>query len=211
MVEFRTSYSLNGGQITNGSTACSINLNCTTQRFEHINFHSAPNVVVDGAYGAALEASGKATSVISANLTNGVSVVNIGSGELVLTGRTFTSHGDIVAESGTVKIADDAKWKNASRVCASGSGTVAVLRNPGNLMSQAFGKDTEVHLSGDGVISIPDGSVQRVAYLFVDGVRQPLGNYTYAGITDQNVKKHFAQTSGTLKCIGNPGTVISIR
>lgn len=211
VVEFKTSYSLNGGQITNGSTACSINLNCTTQRFECINFHSAPNVVVDGAYGAALEVSGKATSVISANLTNGVSVVNIGSGELVLTGRTFTSHGDIVAESGTVKIADDAKWKNASRVCASGSGTVAVLRNPGNLMSQAFGKDTEVHLSGDGVISIPDGSVQRVAYLFVDGVRQPLGNYTYAGITDQNVKKHFAQTSGTLKCIGNPGTLISIR
>jgi hypothetical protein len=78
-------------------------------------------------------------------------------------------------------------------------------------MSQAFGKATEVHLSGKGVISIPDGSVQRVAYLFVDGVRQSLGNYTYAGIADENVKKHFAQTSGILKCIGKPGTVISVR
>jgi hypothetical protein len=78
-------------------------------------------------------------------------------------------------------------------------------------MSQAFGKATEVHLSGEGVISIPDGSVQRVAYLFVDGVRQPLGSYTYANIADENVKKHFAQTSGILKCIGKPGTVISVR
>ena len=210
-VEFRASYSLDGGQITNNSTACSINLNCTTQRFERICFGNAPNVIVDGAYGSALEVSGSGNSIISANLTNGVSVVNKGSGVLTLAGRTFASNGDIVAESGTVEIAADASLKNVSRICASGSGTVAVLRTAGNLMSQAFGKDTQVYLSGDGIISIPDGSVQRVAYLFVDGERQPLGSYTYANIADENVKKHFAQTSGTLKCIGNPGTVISIR
>lgn len=210
-VEFRTSYSLSGGTVTNASSACGINLNCTTQRFDRICFGAAPDVVVDGGYGAALETLGNAGSVITADLVNEVSVINSGSGTLRLAGRTFSSAGEIVAASGTVEIADDARWKNVSRVCAYGDGTVSVQRSAGNLTSQAFGKDTEVHLSDEAVISIPDSSVQRVAYLFVDGVRQPLGDYTYAGIADGDVRKHFAQTTGTLKCIGNPGTVISIR
>lgn len=210
-IEFRTSYSMSGGSVVNSATACSINLNCTTQRFDKISFVSAPDVVVDGGFGAALEVKGDGESVIEADVTGEVSVVNSGSGTLALKGRCFSSAGDIVAASGRVEIADGASWGNASCVRVSGDGTVAILRSPENLASQAFGKHTEVHLSGDAVISVPDGSVQRVAYLFVDGVRQPVGNYTHAGIADSNIKKHFAQTTGVLRCVGNSGTVISIR
>ena len=93
----------------------------------------------------------------------------------------------------------------------SGSGSLTIEREAGNLLSQVFGKHTEVHLSDDAVISIPNGSEQRVAYLFVDGVRQPTGRYTYATIGDANVKRHFAATTGTLKCSGTPGFIMSVR
>ena len=155
--------------------------------------------------------AGSGASCIAADITNGVSLVKFGTGTLTLKNRAFSSTGDLVVTNGTVAIADDANWKGASRVIAGGSGSLTVERAAGNLQSQAFGKHTEVHLSGDAVIAIPDGSVQRVAYLFVDGVRQPTGSYTYATIGDANVKRHFAVTTGTLKCIGTPGMMISFR
>ena len=78
-------------------------------------------------------------------------------------------------------------------------------------MLQGVGLQGGLVLSDDAVIAIPDGSEQRVAYLFVDGVRQPTGRYTYATIADANVKKHFAATTGALRCIGTPGMMISFR
>jgi hypothetical protein len=39
----------------------------------------------------------------------------------------------------------------------------------------------------------------------------PQGDYSYANITDVNVKKHFADTAGVLRCIGDAGIMIIVR
>ena len=80
-----------------------------------------------------------------------------------------------------------------------------------NAALQAFGKATDVYLGEDGVMSVPAGSVQRIRYLYVDGVRMPTGDYSHAKIADENVKRHFADTTGVLRCIGIPGMSIVIR
>lgn len=210
-IEFRTSYSLDGGMVTNVSSAGYINLNSTTQRFARVCFGNAPNVVVDGGCGAALEVSGSGQSVIAAQLTNGVSVVNSGSGTLTLAGNALCSTGGIFAANGTVRIASGARWKNLDRLDASGSARVVIVREAGELGLQAFGRRTSVGLSGGAVLEIPAGSVQVVKHLYINGARMPQGDYSYANITDVNVKKHFADTAGVLRCIGDAGIMIIVR
>jgi hypothetical protein len=39
----------------------------------------------------------------------------------------------------------------------------------------------------------------------------PTGSYSHGGIADENVKKHFADTTGVLRSIGDPGMSIVIR
>ena len=210
-VHFLANYAEICNYVTNTSQTVWINLHSTTQRFNRVQFPTANNVRIDGEPGSALEVAGSGASCIAADLTNGVSLVKFGAGTLTLRKRAFSSTGDLVVTNGTVVVADDASWKGASHVIVSGSGNLTIERTAGNLLAQAFGKHTEVHLSDDAVISIPDGSEQRVAYLFVDGVRQPTGRYTYATIGDANVKRHFAATTGTLKCSGTPGFIMSVR
>lgn len=210
-VHFLADYAEICDYVTNTAQAVWINLHSTTQRFNRIQFPTANNVRIDGEPGSALEVAGSGVSCIAADITNGVSLVKFGTGTLTLRNRAFSSTGDLVVTNGTVVVADDANWKGAARVIVSGSGSLTIERTAGNLQSSAFGKHTEVYLSDDAMISIPDGSEQRVAYLFVDGVRQPTGRYTYASIADANVKKHFAATTGALRCIGTPGMMISFR
>jgi hypothetical protein len=210
-VHFLADYAETCDYITNTSQTVWINLHSTTQRFSRVQFPTASSVRIDGEPGSALEVAGSGASCIAADITNGVSLVKFGTGTLTLRKRAFSSTGDLVVTNGTVVVADDANWKGAARVIVSGSGNLTIERTSGNLQASAFGKQTEVYLSDDAVISIPDGSEQRVAYLFVDGVRQPTGRYTYATIADANVKKHFAATTGTLKCSGTPGLMISFR
>ncbi len=210
-VHFLANYAEICDYVTNTSQTVWINLHSTTQRFSRVQFPTAANVRIDGEPGSALEVAGSGASCIAADLTNGVSLVKFGAGTLTLRKRAFSSTGDIVVTNGTLVVADDASWKGAARVVVSGSGNLTIERTAGNLQSQAFGKRAEVHLSDDAVLTIPDGSVQRVAYLFVDGVRQPTGRYTYSAIADANVKKHFSATTGTLKCIGTPGFIMSVR
>jgi hypothetical protein len=136
-----------------------------------------------------------------------VSFLNYGTGTLTFEGSGFASTGEIVATNGTVVIAEGAQMGNLACAIATGSGVIQI----GNTASQAFGKTTDVYLSEDGKISVPDGTVQRVRYLYIDGVRMPVGNYSYANKADENVKKHFAETAGVLRCIGDPGMSIVIR
>ena len=210
-VHFKTAYAETCDFISNTVQTTLIDLHSTTQRFNRVQFPTANNIRIDGEPGAAIEVAGSGASCIAANVTNAVSIIKTGIGTLTLRKRAFSSTGDLVVTNGTVVVADDASWKGASRVVVSGSGNLTIEREAGNLLSQAFGKCTEMYLSDDAVLTIPDGSEQRVAYLFVDGVRQPTGRYTYATIGDANVKKHFAATTGTLRSIGTPGFIMSVR
>jgi hypothetical protein len=199
------SYAMNGGYAYNSSSSATFNLNSTTQRFDRVKLLSG--MKINGNEGSAIEVAGSQGSRIAADVTGDVSFLNYGDGSLAFEGVDCASTGSIVATNGTVVITDGAQLKNLSCVSATDDGLIQIE----STASQAFGKETDVFLAGNGKISIPDGSTQRIRYLYVDGVRMPLGNYAYAGIADENVKKHFAPTSGTSKCIGNPGTVISIR
>ena len=204
-VNYMVSYAITGGYAYNSSSAAVFNLNDTTQRFDRVTLVHSMNI--NGNEGSAIEVAGSKESRVLARVNGNVSFLNYGTGTLTFEGSGFASTGEIVATNGTVVIAEGAQMGNLACAIATGSGVIQI----GNTASQAFGKTTDVYLSEDGKISVPDGTVQRVRYLYIDGVRMPVGNYSYANTADENVKKHFAETAGVLRCIGDPGMSIVIR
>ena len=158
-----------------------------------------------------IEVAGSKESRIAAKVNGDVSFLNYGAGTLTFEGAGYAQTGDIVATNGTVVIADGARWKSLGNLTASGGARIKIVRTADSLKEQAFGRKTLVHLAEDSVLEIPDGSVQCVKYLYIDGVRMDSGDYSFASIADENVKKHFAETAGVLRCIGEPGMSIVIR
>lgn len=204
-VNYKVSYAMTGGYVHNSGSSTVFNLNATTQCFDRVEL--TQNMKINGDDGAAIEVAGSEESRIAADVTGDVSFLNYGDGSLAFEGVDCASTGSIVATNGTVVITDGAQLRNLSCVSATDDGLIQIE----STASQAFGKDTDVFLAGNGKISIPDGSTQRIRYLYVNGVRMPTGSYSHGGIADENVKKHFADTTGVLRSIGEPGMSIVIR
>jgi len=207
-VNYMVSHAMTGGYVYNSGSAI-FNLNATTQRFDRVKLIS--DMKINGDEGSAIEVAGAEESRIAANVNGGVSFLNFGAGTLKFEGAGCASTGEIVATNGTVVVTDGAQLKNLACATATGSGVIQIERSAENAALQAFGKATDVYLGEDGVMSVPAGSVQRIRYLYVDGVRMPTGDYSHAKIADENVKRHFADTTGVLRCIGIPGMSIVIR
>ena len=207
-VNYMVSHAMTGGYVYNSGSAI-FNLNATTQRFDRVKLIS--DMKINGDEGSAIEVAGAEESRIAANVNGGVSFLNFGAGTLKFEGAGCASKGEIVATNGTVVVTDGAQLKNLACATATGRGVIQIERSAENAALQAFGKATDVYLGEDGVMSVPAGSVQRIRYLYVDGVRMPTGDYSHAKIADENVKRHFADTTGVLRCIGIPGMSIVIR
>lgn len=106
------------------------------------------------------------------------------------------STGDLIATAGTLLLAKRALWRN---------GTNIVVRGTGKLKTSAANQFNREHtvmkLSEDGVVEIPEGVMQVVRELHIDGVRVPGGVYGGAGAPNSANKayaKHFAG-AGILK------------
>ncbi len=208
-VNYMVSHAMTGGYAYNSSSAAVFNLNDTTQRFDRVKLIS--DMKINGDEGSAIEVAGAEESRIATQVNGGVSFLNLGAGTLKFEGAGCASTGEIVATNGTVVVTDGAQLKNLACATATGRGVIQIERSAENAAVQAFGKATDVYLGEDGVIFVSTGSVQRVRYLYVDGVRMPTGDYSHAKIADENVKRHFADTTGVLRCIGIPGMSIVIR
>ena len=133
-------------------------------------------------------------------------------GAAILSRAASTSTGSIHVERGTVRFEPTASWTNVSEVVASGTGRIEIQAESGATSRPVFGKQADLSLSGDGVISLPNDAVVRVRYLYVDGQLQPTGYYRYDSISDPAVKAHFdPESTGTLCVRGIIGYTISIR
>jgi len=122
-----------------------------------------------------------------------------------------TSTGNIAVERGTLEFRSGASWTNVSEVAVSG-GRLDIKAASGVTARPVFGKTATMRLSGDGVISLPDGAAVWVKYLYVNGVLQPRGAYRYDTIQDATVKAHFDPAStGTLIVRGDGGFSLTIR
>jgi len=132
-----------------------------------------------------------------------------GTGTLLLTNAVSSTSGDIEVMSGTVKFAPDAAWTNASYVAVSGTGRLEIDAETGLGRLATFPKTTALSLSGEGVLSIPDGDELRFGSLTVDGAAFSCGRFTYA-TAPAALKAHLAETTGTI-VIGRTGTLFLIQ
>ena len=75
---------------------------------------------------------------------------------------------------------------------------------------ETFPKTVALSLSGEGVVSIPDGDELRLGSLTVDGTAFPCGRYTYE-TAPAALKAHLADdTTGSI-VIGRIGTLFMIQ
>jgi len=130
-------------------------------------------------------------------------------GTLLLTNAVSSTSGGIEVTNGTVRIAPNAAWTNATYIAVGGTGRLEIEAATGLGRLATFPKTTALSLSGEGVLSIPDGDNLRFGSLTVDGVAFSCGRYTYA-TAPEPLKAHLAETTGSI-VIGRTGTLFLIQ
>ena len=192
----------------------------TTQRFARVL--SGKTATFNGDEGALLEIYGaqapdttgnihvnETNLYVAAKFTGGLSLKMGGTGTLLLTNAVSSTSGGIEVTNGTVRIASDAAWTNASYVAVGGAGRLEIEAETGLGRLTTFPKTTALSLSGDGVLSIPDGDELRFGSLTVDGAAFSCGRYTYE-TAPAALKAHLADTTGSI-VIRRAGTLFLIQ
>ena len=203
------------------TTSQTVDFHSTTQRFARVVSGKTATFTGDAGsllevYGAQVPDTGDYIHVTDGNLyaaakfEGALSLKMGGTGTLLLTNAVSSTAGGIEVTNGTVKIASDAAWTNAAYVAVGGAGRLEIDAAEGEHgRLEKFGPETVVSLSGDGVVSIPNGTEVRVANIFVEGAVVPPGRYSYASAPEP-LKSHLAETTGEIVA-GKPGMVILLR
>ena len=124
-----------------------------------------------------------------------------------ITERAVSATGTVAVTSGTLAFVNGASWLNATNVTVSGSGRLEINQ------SETFGRKSNFDLSG-GTLALADGVVQKAQFLYVDGVKMPLGVY---GASDnaaiaQSFRTPYIAGSGVLEVMGDGvGTFILLK
>ena len=168
------------GVLPSYSGSGTFNFNATTQCFQRV---AGSLGTITGAYPACLELNQPATytNSVSGKIEGGVCILKHGEGWLTLSGRDFTSCGDIGVDGGTLEFASDATWLNGTNIYVSGSGTLKL--GASNRFNVRF---AQLHLGEDSdswQIDIPAGCLQIVDCAWdVQGRRLPCGVYGADGV-----------------------------
>ena len=206
--------------ITANNASSVAEFHSTTQRFARVI--AGPKSTFNGDVGALLEIYGAQAPDTSGNIhvtegnlyvaaafTGGLSLKMGGTGTLLLTNAVSSTSGGIEVTNGTVRIAPNAAWTNATYIAVGGTGRLEVEAETGLGRLATFPKTTALSLSGDGVLSIPDGDELRFGSLTVDGAAFSCGRYTYE-TAPEPLKAHLAETTGSIM-IGRTGTVFLLQ
>ena len=206
--------------ITANNASAVAEFHSTTQRFARVI--AGPKSTFNGDEGALLEIYGaqvpdssgnihvtEANLYVAAKFTGGLSLKMGGTGTLLLTNAVSSTSGGIEVTNGIVKIASDAAWTNASYIAVGGTGRLEIEAETGLGRLATFPKTAALSLSGEGVLSIPDGDELRLGSLTVDGAAFSCGRYTYA-TAPAVLKAHLAETEGSI-VIGRIGTLFLVQ
>ena len=198
------------GVLPSYSGSGTFNFNATTQCFQRV---AGSLGTITGAYPACLELNQPATytNSVSGKIEGGVCILKHGDGWLTLSGRDFTSCGDIGVDGGTLEFASDATWLNGTNIYVSGSGTLKL--GASNRFNVRF---AQLHLGEDSDswrIDIPSGCLQIVDRAWdAQGCPLPCGVYGAAGVSGVDNARyagHFPR-GGVIK-VRRHGVVISFR
>lgn len=97
--------------------------------------------------------------------------VDFGGSRTTTVDHAMTAEGELSVSGGTLAFTGDGSWRNATRVSVADRASITAVNGA------TFGEGVELALSGDGSISLPEGVVQKVALMSVDGTYQPHGTY----------------------------------
>lgn len=151
---------------------------------------------------ALVELDYAANNVFANGITfaGGAGFRKLGDGTVVLDGDS-TGTGDIIVEAGEAQV--KGSWQQTK--CVRVSGGMLALSS-----ARAFGKQVELHLTGTGVLSVPEGRTLRVAKLWVQDPLDPTkeiamekGRYEAASLAER--------VSGGAIQVGDTGLVLIFR
>ena len=219
--DFRVDNAINAGSALSltGSTSSlhtgsKLLLNGTVQSFGSINAeveYFNDQSYISGDEGSALFISNNTASSASriAIPFKGAASLRVSTpGSVTVTNVTCTSTGSVRVDRGTLLFAKGASWTNANEVVVGGDGRLVL--NTG--IRNAFGrKCATMRLADDGVVAVTDGTDVGVRALYV-GDRQLLpGRYSYATISDENVRRHFDPSATGTVVVGGGGLILMVR
>jgi hypothetical protein len=190
-------------------------LNGTSQTVGTLNASASVNaysrIEGNGATLSIVNNSASSSSYCRFKFVGDVSLTFDSPGTLLLTNAVSSSSGSISVRRGTVTFAHDAAWTNASKVAVCGTGSIVINANNGFRSRPAFGRRVTLDFAEDGKLKVPDGATMRVKYLYIDGVRMPSGFYGYSCSSDENIRKHFAESTGVIHAASGDGLMVTVR
>ncbi len=190
-------------------------LNGTSQTVGTLNANASVNaysrIEGNGATLSIVNNSASSSSYCRFKFVGDVSLTFDSPGTLLLTNAVSSSSGSISVRRGTVTFAHDAAWTNASKVAVSGTGSIVINANNGFRPRPAFGRRVTLDFADEGKLKVPDGATMRVKYLYIGGVRMPSGFYGYSCSSDENIRKHFAESTGVIHAASGDGLTVTIR
>lgn len=120
--------------------------------------------------------------VVRGDFKGPVTLGKTGPYDITITNRAVSACGDLVVAQGRLALCDKSSWCNVEEVVVTNAsataGAVLEIRQ-----GETFGKAATVRLGNGGKLRLGVSGVdapftQKIGYLFLDGVRQPVGRYS---------------------------------
>ncbi len=143
--------------------------------------------------------SGPTTNTV--RFAGGASLEKAGALDMYLGGVSSTT-GTLEVTEGMLSFADGGAWTNCSAVAASGSGRLVIPA------AHSFNRYADVYVTSGGgaTVEIAAGVTHTCRYVFLNGVRQRVGNFSAATHPD------WFSGGGVLRSLGlNSGTMVVVK
>lgn len=120
--------------------------------------------------------------VVCGDFKGPVTLGKTGPCDITITNRAVSACGDLVVAQGRLALCDKSSWRSVEEVVVTNAsataGAVLEIRQ-----GETFGKAATVRLGNGGKLRLGASGVdapftQKIGYLFLDGVRQPVGRYS---------------------------------
>lgn len=203
--------SLTQGDGSHGYSVLNLNGNDQTVGLWRSGRDNADPRILCSVTPATFTVSQNSDTLFNGTITGAVSIVKLGTGNLMLTNAFITTSGGFTVSNGTLTVANKGTFgSNSTNIVVGGTGTL-LLSN-----AVAIADSAVVTMPADGVntakINLAGGGEEKVGWLFYGNGMQRAGTYGATGSGAGHVDNTHFSGSGTLRVLhDNAGTLIAIQ
>lgn len=148
-----------------------------------------------------------ANSTYNGEFNGKLSVLKTGTGTLTFTNAFSSTEGSFIVTNGTLKASNLGTFgNNSTNIVVGGTGSL-VLENDSVISDSAI-----LNINESGIVNVNAGLIEKVKYLFIDGVKKPKGTYGATGSGADNIDDTYFAGTGMIEALQDySGTIIIIR